>query len=121
MPIIDLHKFVKSFRYAGRGFWYAIKNEQSIRFHLLASLLVIILMVYFEVTLWQAIILLMIMMFVLVLELLNTIFEKVADILSPRIHMYVEVIKDVMAAAVLVAAIGAIAIGLLIFIPYFVC
>jgi diacylglycerol kinase len=120
MPLIDFRKLIKSFRYAGRGFWYAIKNEQNIRLHLLASLLVVILMIYFEVALWQAIILLLLIMFILALELINTIFEKVADILSPRIHMYVEVIKNVMAAAVLVASIGAVIIGLLIFIPYFV-
>ncbi|MFA5051497.1 MAG: diacylglycerol kinase family protein [Patescibacteria group bacterium] len=120
MPLIDFAKLVKSFRYAGRGFWYTIKNEQNIRLHLLISLVVIILMVYFEVALWQVVTLLMVMMFVLVLELINTIFEKVSDILRPRIHMYVEVIKDVMAAAVLVASIGAVVIGILIFIPYFV-
>ncbi len=120
MSLIDLPKLFRSFRYAGRGFWYAMRNEQNIRLHLLASVLVIIMMVYFEVALWQSIILLMMMMFVLVLELINTIFEKVADILSPRIHMYVEVIKNVMAAAVLVASIAAVVIGLLIFIPYFV-
>lgn len=120
MPFIDFGKLIKSFRYAGRGLWYAIKNEQNIRLHILASLVVIVLMVYFEVALWQAVTLLMIMMFILVLELINTIFEKVSDILVPRIHAYVEVIKDVMAAAVLVTSVLAVVIGVLIFIPYLV-
>jgi len=118
MPFLDLKKLVKSFRYAARGFWYVFKHEQSVRLHLLASLCVIILMIYFQVALWQAIILFLVMTMVLVLELINTIFERMTDILRPRIHYYVEVIKDIMAAAVLVSSVGAVIIGILIFAPY---
>lgn len=82
------------------------------------SLLVIVLMVYFRVALWQVIILLVVMMLVIVLELINTIFEKMVDMLRPRIHYYAEVIKDIMAATVLVTSIGAIIVGILIFAPY---
>ena len=110
---------MRSFRFAFRGFWYVIKNEQNVRLHLLASLIVIVLMVYFQVSLWQAVILVLVMSLVLTLELINTIFEKMVDVLQPRIHHYVEVIKDVMAAAVLVSSIGAVIIGILIFAPYF--
>lgn len=118
MPFIDLKRLVRSFRYAARGFWYVFKHEQNVRLHLVASFLVIILMIYFQVTLWQAIILLLVMIMVLILELINTIFERMTDILRPRIHYYVEVIKDIMAAAVLVASIGAVIIGILVFAPY---
>jgi len=75
-------------------------------------------MIYFQVTLGQAIILFMVMMLVIVLELINTIFEKMVDMLRPRIHYYAEVIKDIMAATVLISSIGAIIIGILIFAPY---
>lgn len=118
MPLLDVRRFALSFRYAFRGLWYAFKTEQNVRIHLLASLLVIILMVYFQVQLWQAIILVLVMCTVLTLELINTIFEKMVDILRPRIHYYVQVIKDIMAAAVLIFSIGAIIIGILIFAPY---
>ncbi len=110
---------MRSFRFAFRGFWYVIKSEQNVRIHLLASLVVVILMVYFQVSLWQAVILVLVMSLVLTLELINTIFEKMVDVLQPRIHYYVEIIKDVMAAAVLVSSIGAVIIGILIFAPYF--
>ena len=76
-------------------------------------------MIYFQVSLWQAIILILVIASVLVLELINTIFEKMVDILRPRIHYYAEVIKDVMAAAVLVTSIAAVIVGILIFAPYF--
>jgi len=116
--MIDFRRLKKSFQYATRGFWYVFKNEQNIRLHLIISLGVIILMIYFQVTLWQAIILFLVMLLVIVLELINTIFEKMVDILRPRIHYYAEVIKDIMAATVLVSSIGAVIIGILIFAPY---
>lgn len=118
MSLFDFRKLIKSFHYASRGFWYVFKQEQNIRLHLLASLCVIILMIYFQVALWQAIILFLVMTMVLVLELINTIFERLTDMLRPRIHYYAEVIKDTMAAAVLVASLGAVIIGILIFAPY---
>lgn len=116
--MIDLNKLVKSFRYALKGFWYVFKNEQNIRIHVFIAIVVVILMIYFQVALWQAIMLFMVITIVIVLELINTIFEKIVDILKPRIHFYAEVIKDIMAATVLVSSIGAVIIGVLIFAPY---
>jgi len=118
MLFIDFKKLLRSFKYAFRGFWFVFKAEQNIRIQLIVSVVVIILMIYFQVTLGQAIILFMVMMLVIVLELINTIFEKMVDMLRPRIHYYAEVIKDIMAATVLISSIGAIIIGILIFAPY---
>lgn len=118
MPLLNIPRLARSFRYALRGFWYVFRQEQNVRLHLLASLAVIILMIYFQVSLWQAVILILVIVLVLILELINTIFERMTDMLRPRLHYYVEVIKDVMAAAVLVASIGAIIVGILIFAPY---
>ncbi len=118
MAIIDYKRLGKSFRYAMRGFWFVFKSEQNIRIHLIVSAVVIILMIYLQVALWQAIILFLVMSLVIILELINTVFEKLVDVLRPRIHFYVQVIKDIMAAAVLVATVGAVIIGILIFAPY---
>ena len=57
-------------------------------------------------------------MVVLIMELINTIMERVVDILKPRVHPYVRLIKDLMAASVLLASILAVIVGLIIFIPY---
>ena len=56
---------------------------------------------------------------VLVMELINTIFERVVDMLKPRVHPYAQLVKDVMAAAVLLSSIGAVIVGIIIFWPYF--
>lgn len=113
-------RLVKSFKYAMRGLVLVWKNEQNFRLQTLISIIVVIAMLAFHVPTWQAIILIMLIIFVLVLELLNTITEKMVDILKPRMHVYVEVIKDLMAAAVFISALGAAVIGAMIFIPYFV-
>lgn len=113
-------RLVKSFRYAMRGLRLVWRTEQNFRLQTLISIIVVTAMVAFRVPLWQAIILIMLIIFVLVLELVNTITEKMVDILKPRMHVYVEVIKDLMAAAVFVSALGAAVIGAMIFIPYFV-
>lgn len=103
-----------------RGLVLVWRTEQNFRLQTLISIIVLIAMVAFRVPIWQAIALIMLIIFVLVLELVNTITEKMVDILKPRMHMYVEVIKDLMAAAVFVSSLGAALIGAMIFVPYFV-
>jgi len=75
-------------------------------------------MFYFRVKPWETVALVLVIVSVLVLELLNTIFEHLSDILKPRLHHYINIIKDLMAAAVLLASLGAIVVGLIIFWPY---
>jgi diacylglycerol kinase len=55
---------------------------------------------------------------VLVLELLNSMLERLVDLVKPRMHGYVRDIKDLMAAAVLVTAGFAAVVGLIILLPY---
>lgn len=108
----------QSFGYALRGLRSIWQHEQNFRIQTAIALVVVVAMIFFRVTLGEAIILTMMIVFVLVLEVVNTIFEKFVDILKPRLHLYVGVIKDMMAAAVLLAASGAVAVAIMVFIPY---
>jgi diacylglycerol kinase len=54
---------------------------------------------------------------VLVLEALNTALEALVDLVSPGYHPLAKVAKDVAAAAVLLAAITAVAVGLVVLGP----
>ena len=56
--------------------------------------------------------------FVLILELINTIFERLIDILKPRIHEYSKEVKNIASAVVLLGAIISAVIGLIILSPY---
>jgi diacylglycerol kinase len=54
------------------------------------------------------------------MELLNTALEYFTDLLKPRLNHYVKLVKETMAAAVLVTALTAVVVGLMIFIPHFI-
>jgi len=56
---------------------------------------------------------------VLGIESLNTAVEKVADFVHPEYHERIGFIKDIAAGAVMFAALAAIAVGLLIYVPKF--
>lgn len=118
--MFSLKRLLQSFRYAVQGLRQVWRHEQNFRIQSVIAVGVIIGMFVFRVTIGEAIILTMMIIFVLVLEVVNTIFEKFIDILKPRLHVYVGVIKDLMAAAVLLAAVGAVAIALMVFVPYIV-
>lgn len=94
------------------------KEEQNFRIQIIAGLVVFVLMFVFETRDWEKVALILVISFVLVLELINSIFERVVDMMKPRVHFYVEAIKDTMAAAVFLASLTALAVGLIIFIPY---
>ncbi|MCK4918939.1 MAG: diacylglycerol kinase [Candidatus Pacebacteria bacterium] len=111
-------RFVKSISFAGRGLRSAFK-EQNFRIQILFSIIVIFFIIFFHLRLWETVVLFMMIVLVLVLEIVNSIFERIVDILEPRVHPYAKNIKDMMAAAVLVASLGALIIGCLIFWPYF--
>lgn len=117
--MFHLRKIGKSFTYAFKGFLVIAKEEQSFRLQLAISLVVLLLMFYFPLRNWEKVALILVITFVLVLELINSIFERFVDMLKPRLHFYVETIKDVMAATVFLASVAAVIIGLIIFVPYF--
>jgi len=102
------------------GLRYVFKNEYSFRAQLLAAVVVIIVMLYFPLDTWERVILLILIAAVLVLELINSVFERMSDGLKPRLHPMVKDIKDIMAGAVLITAFAASVVAFIIFWPYLV-
>jgi diacylglycerol kinase len=115
----NLKKLAKSFRCAFRGLKYMLKNEQNFQVEILIALFVVFLMFFFPTRTLERIALFLVIFAVLVVELVNSMFERVVDILKPRIHPYAQLIKDITAAAVLLASVGAVIVGIIIFWPYF--
>ncbi|HUT22690.1 MAG TPA: diacylglycerol kinase family protein [Candidatus Bipolaricaulota bacterium] len=116
--IFKFKRLKRSFSYAWRGLSTVILKEQNFRIHFVIALIVIILGLSFQIRPWEWVALLLVIFFVLLLEIVNTVFERVVDMLKPRVSNLAMEAKDVMSAAVLVAAIFSIIIGLLIFVPY---
>ncbi len=113
-----LKQFKKSFSYAIRGLGYITRHEKNFQNELVISILVILAMIYYEVTRSEMVALFLVIFAVLIMELANTVVERVVDILKPRVHPYAALIKDLMAASVLMTSLAAVVIGLLVFIPY---
>jgi diacylglycerol kinase len=118
--MIKFKKLIKSFKYALAGLNKAFWEEQNFRIDLLVAAIVLALASWLQIMVWQFMILLIIIAIVLILELLNSILERFVDLLKPSLHAYAKDIKDMTAAAVFIAALTALIIGLLIFLPYLI-
>jgi len=114
---MDTSKFFRSFRYAIRGIGTVFKEEFNARVHFLAAIVVIILGFVLKVAWFEWIILILVMGGVFTMELINTSIEGLADLYSMEFNPKIRKIKDLSAGAVLVAAITALIIGMVIFLP----
>jgi diacylglycerol kinase len=115
----EIGRFRRSLRHALDGIIYAISHEKNFRIEIVIAFFIAILILVFKVKNWEAVVLVFMMMWVLISELTNTVVERIVDILKPRIHPYARLIKDLMAAAVLISATASIVVGIIIFYPYF--
>lgn len=111
-------KFIKRFDHAFDGLKSAI-SEQVFGIFCEIALVVIALMFIFKVSLYEKIVLILTVTFIMTLELINSRIERILDLFQPNQDPKVKIIKDISAAAVLLACLGAAIIGILIFWPYF--
>ena len=118
--MFSLKKFFRSFSYAVNGLIKIFKEEHSFRVQILIGIAVLLLSFLFQIKVWELIVVILVISLILIFELINSVIERFADILKPRLHPFVENTKDMMAAVVLILSIAAALIGLLIFIPYFI-
>ena len=112
--MISIRSFFRSFRNALRGLGELFKTEQSFRIQVLATMVVGVLLVVLDLAAWQRILLILLCAAVLVLEIVNSIIERVADAVQPRLSPMVRDVKDMMAGAVLLTAITALVVGIAI-------
>ena len=115
---MNIKKMLKSFGPAISGLIYLFKNENNIKFHLIAFLVVVTLGLMCNITRYEWGMLLISSSIVLVSEGINTAMERIADLVETTNNPKIKVIKDVAAASVLISALFSIVIGILIFFPY---
>lgn len=110
-------KFIKSFKFAKAGAEHALKTQRNLWIHFFVGLAVLGLAIWLKVTLIELGILLLAIFGVIVAEMINTSIEELVNILSPGHRIEAALAKNVAAAAVLLAAAGAIVIGAIVFLP----
>ncbi len=106
-----------SFRDAFRGMFYVFRTQRNAKIHLAASLVVVGAGVWLRLGPLEWVMLVLTISLVFAMEMANTALESLADAVCTTRHPLVGIAKDVAAGAVLVTAIGAVAVGLLIFVP----
>ncbi|WP_367752523.1 diacylglycerol kinase family protein [Flavobacterium sp. WC2430] len=110
---------LKSVTYAFKGAVKLITTEHSIMVQFSIGILLTIAGFYFGISSTEWLFQTMAIGLVMSIEGLNTAVEKVADFIHPNYHERIGFIKDIAAGAVFFAAITAIIIGLIIYMPRF--
>jgi len=111
---------IKAFKYAAKGFWILITSEKSIIAQVIIGLIMTIIGFIMNISATEWMFQLFAIALILVAESLNTGIEKLADFVHPDFHKEIGRIKDISAGASFFAAIFAVIIGLIIYIPKFI-
>jgi diacylglycerol kinase (ATP) len=108
-------KFWSSFHYAFAGILYAVRTQPNMRVHLFIAALVLVATLLLRLERIYIVAIVIIIVIVLALELMNTAIEAVVDLLTVAHHPLAKTAKDAAAGAVLIATIGAVIVGYLVF------
>lgn len=107
----------RSFRFAWQGIVAFLQREHNAWLHFMATVCVITLASLTGLDKTELLALVFAIGFVWVAEMFNTCIERIMDFVSAEKHPDIKFIKDLSAAAVLIAAIAALVTGCIIFIP----
>jgi len=118
----DFSKFVmgrlRGCKYAAKGTLLLLKTEPSIQVQAVIAIVMTALGLYIDITSTEWIMQIFAIGLVMSIEGINTTVEAIADFIHPDFHSKIGFIKDVAAGAVFIAAITAVVIGCIIYIPY---
>jgi diacylglycerol kinase (ATP) len=109
---------LKSFSFAFAGVATMLRTQHNAWLHLLATVIVVVTGFALNVSAedWRWLVAAIVLVWTA--ETVNTAFEHLCDVVSPEFHASVQKSKDIAAGAVLICVIGAVIIGLQVFVPY---
>ncbi|MCA9908912.1 MAG: diacylglycerol kinase family protein [Anaerolineae bacterium] len=108
---------VKSLGYALAGWLYMLRWQKNVRIQALASILVIALSLWLQIDFYGIALIVLVITMVWMAEFLNAAVEAVVNLATEEWHPMAKVGKDVASAAVLLAVVAAVIIGLLVLGP----
>lgn len=111
---------IQAMKHAMAGVWTVVRNERNMRYHLVASLFAIGFGWYFRISELEWLMIALAIFFVIASEFANTIAESLVDLIVQ--HHYdplAKRVKDVAAGSVLLAALFAVVVAAIIFLPKF--
>lgn len=114
------NKIHHSFGFALSGIVHAFKDNRNIRIHTIIAILVLLSSFLLGLTKLEKIITFLTITLVIASEMINTSIEEMTDLITSEHKREAEIAKDVAAGMVLITAIGAIIVGVVIFVPYII-
>ena len=111
--------FYKSVYYAFKGLFWMLKTERNFQLELLALVINLFLIVYFQLNSTDAVLIFIVCFLVLIAEIINTAIEKICDFVEPHFNKKIGLIKDIAAGAVILATLLSIITGILVYSKYF--
>ena len=108
---------LRSFKHAFAGWWFVIRTQRNAWIHAVVSVGAFVLGLWLRLPPRDWAMIVFAAALVWTAEFVNTALEAVVDLHSPGNHPLAKVGKDVGAAAVLIAALAALLIGLLVLGP----
>jgi len=106
---------IDSFNYAIEGLIHVLRTHRNMRIHFAIAIAVMIGAVWAGVSRLELIALLLSITFVLVAEMINSAIEQAIDVATTSFDPLAKLAKDIAAGAVLIAAVNAVAVGILVF------
>lgn len=116
---IDLKRLRRSLNDAFEGLKLIVIEENSLRIEILIGVAVFVASFLFPLSRIERIIVIILIFFVMLAEILNTIAERILDLFKKNFDEEVQKIKHKSAAFVLILGILSLIVGLIIFTPYF--
>ncbi|MBL7846870.1 MAG: diacylglycerol kinase family protein [Cyclobacteriaceae bacterium] len=113
-----MKKFIESFVFAAKGIRLAVSGQRHMKFHLGSAFLVLAIGAWVDLAATDWALVLLAIGMVISAELLNSAVEGLVDLVEPQFHPAAGKVKDIAAGGVLVAAVCALAIGIIVFIKY---
>ena len=107
----------QKFRDAFRGLGWSLRTQASFHVHLVATVVVVAAGVVCRLTCTEWCLLVLCVALVFSLEMVNTALERLAKVVDRRYNPDLGAALDIGSAAVVVAALGAVIVGALIFLP----
>ncbi len=114
MSTLNRARLGRSFAVAGAGLARAWSTQPNLRLEVAVGLLALGLAAWLRAPAAPIVIACTV---VLAMELMNSAIEAVVDLASPNFHQLAGTAKDLAAAAVLTASIGAVVVGLVVLGP----
>jgi undecaprenol kinase len=110
--------FSQSIEFALTGIRTVFQDERNMRSHLILGIITILFGFIFQLNKWEWLWILLCVFLVIIMEIVNTAFENVVDMVTDfHFHSIGKKIKDMAAGAVLITALFAVIVGCIIFLP----